>query len=268
MERVTDYCFIFSYALALSLELWRLYRPRPVLAVLAVASAAAGLLAQTIYLAVQRPPLAWQFGYLLLVAWALVVFYIGAAMHRGQSPWGLFVLPLVLTLVGLGELGRFFDPPPKDQQYQFEWLFSFRQAHYLLLLLAAIGLCVGFVASLMYLFQAHQLRVKTPPRRGLRLLSLERLETMNRRAIAAAFPLLTIGLVIGAALMFQKTTIEWDDLRVWSAIILWVAFAVLVYLRYAVHARGRSVAVLTIVTFALLLTCLTLSHPVGQGSGR
>jgi ABC-type uncharacterized transport system permease subunit len=269
MDRVTVFCFVASYALALGLELWRLYRPRPVLAVLAVSSAAAGLLAQTTYLAVQRPPLAWQLGYLLLISWALVVFYIGAMMHRGQYPWGVFVLPLVLALVGLGALGNVLSEPPKpDQRYQFEGLFSFRQAHYGLLLLAAIGLCVGFVASLMYLFQAHQLRLKTPPRKGLRLLSLERLETMNRRAVAAAFPLLTVGLVIGAALMFHGGAVEWGDLRVWSAIVLWLTFAVLVYLRYAAHLRGRSVAVLTILTFALLLTCLTLSHPVGQGLGR
>jgi len=32
--------------------------------------------------------------------------------------------------------------------------------------------------------------------------------------------------------------------------------------------RGRQIAVWTIVTFGLLLCCLTLSHPVGQGGAR
>jgi ABC-type uncharacterized transport system permease subunit len=266
--RVTVVCFVASYALALVLELWRLFRPRPVLGFLALLAGAAGLLAQTIYLAREQPPLAWQFGYLLLVAWALVVFYLGGSLHRGRLAWGVFILPLVLVLVGLGAVGASFDPPPDDQRYRFEKLFSFQQAHSGLLLLAAIGLCVGFVASLMYLFQAHRLRAKTPPTQGLRLLSLERLETMNRRAVAAAFPLLTVGLVIGAALMFHGRIESWKDLRVWAAVVLWLTFAVLVYLRYAVHLRGRPVALLTIMTFVLLLTCLTLSHPVGQGGGR
>ena len=35
---------------------------------------------------------------------------------------------------------------------------------------------------------------------GLRLLSLERLESMNRRAINWAFPLLTVGLLLGVAI--------------------------------------------------------------------
>jgi len=266
MERVTVFCFAASYAVALALELWRLYRPRPVFTVAAVAFGAAGLLAQTIYLAVQRPPLAWQFGYLLLIAWVLVVFYIGGTMHRDRVPFGVFVLPLVLVLVGLGGLGSFFDRPPPDVPlFRAEGWLSFQLAHAVLLLLAAVGLCVGFVASLMYLLQAHRLKVKAPPTRGLRLLSLERLETMNRRAVAAAFPLLTIGLVIGAALMFHGNLQGWDDLRIWAAVVLWLAFALLVLLRYGAHLRGRPVAVLTIMTFVLLLTCLTLSHPTAQG---
>jgi len=40
-ERVTVFCFAASYAVALALELYRLYRPRPVWAVVAVGVAAA-----------------------------------------------------------------------------------------------------------------------------------------------------------------------------------------------------------------------------------
>ena len=61
------------------------------------------------------------------------------------------------------------------------------------MLLAAVGVCVGFLASVMYLVQAQRLRAKIPPGEGMRLLSLERLEAMNRHAINLAFPLLTAG---------------------------------------------------------------------------
>ena len=143
------------------------------------------------------------------------------------------------------------------------------RTHALLLFLAAIGVCVGFLASLMYLLQARRLRTKALPGKGLRLLSLERLEAMNRRAINLAFPLLTAGVVIGATLLLQGRELPgWSDLRVLSTLVLWVAFAVLVFLRYGYHLRGRSVAVLTIAVFFLLLGCLALSHPVGQGGPR
>jgi ABC-type transport system involved in cytochrome c biogenesis permease subunit len=140
--------------------------------------------------------------------------------------------------------------------------------HGLLVFLATIGVCVGFLASLMYLLQAHRLRAKTLPGKGLRLLSLERLEAMNRRAIDLAFPLLTAGLLLGALIMFQDRLPGWTDPRVLGAGVLWLAFALLAYLRYGHHARGRKVAVLTIVTFGLLMGCLALAHPLGQGGAR
>src|SRR5262249_56124815 len=76
--------------------------------------------------------------------------------------------------------------------------------HAALVLLAAVGVCVGFVASVMYLVQVRRLKAKVPPGRGVRLLSLERLEEMNRRAVVLAFPLLTAGLLVGLALMLQS----------------------------------------------------------------
>jgi ABC-type transport system involved in cytochrome c biogenesis permease subunit len=92
---------------------------------------------------------------------------------------------------------------------------------------------------------------------------------MNRRAINLAFPLLTAGVVIGATLLLQERDLPgWTDPRVLSTLVLWLAFAVLVFLRYGYHLRGRSVAVLTIAVFFLLLGCLAMSHPVGQGGGR
>jgi ABC-type transport system involved in cytochrome c biogenesis permease subunit len=99
-------------------------------------------------------------------------------------------------------------------------------------------------------------------------MSLERLEAKNRRAINLAFPLLTAGLFLGLLIMFQDRLPGWTDPRVLAAGVLWLAFAVLSYLRYGYHLRGRQVAVLTIVTFALLMGCLALAHPVGQGGAR
>ncbi len=181
----------------------------------------------------------------------------------------MFVLPVVLGLVALGALGAFLDPPPRGSRFFLErggWL-SFQTVHATLLFLGTIGVCVAFLASLMYLIQAHRLRSKALPGQGLKLLSLERLEAMNRRAITLAFPLLTVGMLIGAVLMFVERLPGWTDPRVISFLVLWLALAVLVYLRYGYHLRGRRVALLTILAFGLLLGCLTLSHPLGQAAG-
>ncbi len=260
MQSIKLFCFLASYGLALALELLYLRVSRPVLRVLALAAALAGLVAHTLYLYSNQPPLVLQSSWLLFVAWVLVVFYLCGAVHHHRLSWGVFVLPLVIGLVGLGWL---FEQPSPDERGLWQapdrpW----GPVHAILILLATVGVCVGFLASLMYLIQAHRLRAKTPPGSGLRLLSLERLESMNRRAIVLAFPLLTAGMLAGVLLMLDSELVGWTDPRVLGTLVLWASFVLLLVLRYGRHVRGRQVALMTIAAFLMLLGCLALSHPL------
>lgn len=260
-------CFFASYGLALVLELWHLLRPRPIFRLLAVVAGCAGLLAHSIYLYREEPPLVRQFGWMLFLAWVLAIFYIFGSIHHRRQAWGVFVLPVVLGLVGLGILFGRPEPKATGREGLLSVATPWGPVHALLIFLATVGVCVGFVASLMYLWQARRLRAKAPPGRGLRLLSLERLEAMNRRAIVLAFPLLTAGIAAGAIMILQGGgPVTWTDSRVVSTIVLWLAFAVLLYLRLGHHLRGRQVALLTIAAFVLLLGCIVLSHRPPEGA--
>jgi len=269
MIPIKIFCFLASYALALGLELWYHYRPGQLARRFALIAGAAGLVAQTIYLVDKGAPLAFLSGSALLLAWSLAIFYLFGSLHYQRLAWGIFVLPLVLGLVLLGAAGPLLHPEDQGQgqpgkHFLLVDIVSVPAAHGVLLLLAAVGLCVGFLASLMYLYQAHLLRTKQPSH-GPRMLSLERLEMMNRRAIVVSFPLLTIGMILGVGLMVDEPR-QWTlDPRVLSAFVLWPTFGLLVYLRFATHLAGRSIALWTIVTFGLLVGSLILQHPVGQG---
>jgi ABC-type transport system involved in cytochrome c biogenesis permease subunit len=271
VNKVTLFCFAASYGAALLFDVLHQRTGRGLPRWLAIGFGAAGLLAHTIYLAVQRPALAWQFGWMLFVAWILAIVYLYRAIHYPRLAWGIFMLPLVLGLVVLATA---FQRPPEDTESIPALLLPtddrfWGVVHAGFLFCATIGICVGFLASLMYLFQARRLRTKVLPGKGLHLLSLERLEDMNRRAITIAFPLLTIGVLLGAALMTRVAgSLAWTDPRVLSTGVLWIAFAVLLQLRYGRHLRGRQVALGTIAAFALLIVCLALSHPVGQTASR
>lgn len=268
VDRITLFCFAASYTVALVLELVQLVWPRRVQRWLAAAFAGAGLLAHTLYLSVQGPPLASPFGTMLFLAWILAVFYLYGSIHHRKVAWGVFVLPLVL---GLTILAGAFERPGTDLEpssalsgFQGERFWG--MVHGGLLLLAAVGVCVGFLASVMYLVQAHRLKAKVPPGHGLRLLSLERLEEMNRRAINLAFPLLTGGLLVGLVRMIQRKEYpNWAEPKIFGVLALWLVFALLLYLRYGIHLRGRQLAVLTIVAFALLM--VTLASPAHQLAG-
>jgi len=270
LDKITRFCFGASYAVALVLELLQLFWPRSVQRYVALGFAGAGLLAHTIYLAVQQPPLASQAGSLLLLSWILAVFYVYGSVHHRHIAWSVFVLPLVLGLVLL--TGAF--PLEETEGTGLGPLDSFRGerfwavVHGGLLLLAAVGGCLGFVASVMYLVQARRVRLKAPPTTWPKLWSLERIELMNRRAIVLAFPLLTAGVLVGGVLLLQRTDKlqGWTDPKVLGSLVLWVVFALLLYLRY-LHVRGRQLAWLTIVAFALLVFTLASAHTVVQGGG-
>jgi ABC-type transport system involved in cytochrome c biogenesis permease subunit len=270
IDQIWIYCFGASYAVALALELLQLLWPRPVQRLLTVILAAVGLLAQTLFLTVQQPSLRDPYGSLLFLSWILAVFCVIGSIHHRRLAWGVFILPVMLGLIGLAALtGRPSGNPADSWTLPVDGEAFWRILHVVLFILAAVGICVAFVASVMYLVQARRLKAKVPPGQGVRLLSLERLEKMNRRAITWAFPLLTGGLLIGTVQMLHggAPLREWTDPRILTTLILWLVFAIVLHLRYGFHLRGRRVALLTIVAFALLLLTLITEHSFTAGGG-
>ncbi len=269
LDRITIVCFGASYAVALGLELIQLGWPRAIQRLACALFGGAGLLAHTLFLLVQRPSLASQFGLLLFLGWIVAVYYLVGSLHYQQQARGVFVLPvlIILTIVaglsgptaGAGQLEKEADALPGELFWGY--------LHAGMLLLAAVGICVGFVASVMYLVQTRQIRDKLVPGHGLKLPSLERLERMNRWAINLAFPLLTGGVCIGAGLMFlgPRQILSWSDARILGTAILWMVFGLLLYMRYGYHLNGRRLAQLTIVAFVLLVFTLASSHEFVRG---
>jgi ABC-type uncharacterized transport system permease subunit len=266
LEGITRLCFGASYAVALGLELARLARPARLLRGLSLAFGAAGLFAHTAFLVLHRPTIQSQYGSLLFLAWVLAVFYLYGTVHHRRLAWAVFVLPLVIVLVvvaGYFEPGPGMTPPWSDRLAALTGEQFWPAVHGVLLLLAAVGISVGFLASVMYLVQARRLRAKVAPSSGVKLLSLERLEGMNRRAVNVAFPLLTVGLLVGVVLALHRPTgVEvWTAGKVVGTAGLWLVFVVLLLLRYGLHSRGRHLAVGTIVAFAVLMATLAAAHP-------
>ena len=270
LPNVTHACFALSYLLALAVELARLRWPRPGLRVSGLVLGAAGLFAHSLFLALRQPTPATAYGGLLVVAWVLAVFYLYGTLHDGKRAWAVFVLPLVLGLVSLAFVvaaGR--DEVPLGLAWESEHRL-WGALHGIFVLCAAVGVSVGAVASVMYLIQANRLRRKKNPLGGLKLLSLERLETMNRRAVTLAFPFLTAGLLLGAVLLRQYHDFgdNWFSPKVVGTVGLWAVFLLLLYLRYVVHVTGRRLARLTLVAFVLMIAVLVAAHPFATGEPR
>jgi ABC-type transport system involved in cytochrome c biogenesis permease subunit len=227
---------------------------------------ALGWLVQTAFLAnlaLKSPlgPITTAFESIIVLSWimALIGLYL---ILRSPKPVavGIFVLPLVLGLV---IIGGWFAPRSSDW---LEWggtITFWGTVHGIFLLGGAVFACVAFFAGLMYLVQMRRLKAKRLSRCGLALPSLEHSERINRAAITVAFPLLTFGLLIGMILSLTARTeqkapasvhaLQWTDPKVLSALLMWLAFAVLLHARFRPAMRGRSVMVLTIVAFGFLV---------------
>ena len=264
---VTHVCFGLSYLFAFGLVLAGQARPARAARVAALLFGLAGLVAHTIFLVLHQPNPATPYGALVLLAWVLAVFYLYGAVHHHSQAWGLFVLPVVVVLswVSFAFYEKGGDPGGWTSGDHI-W----GAVHGVLVLAASVGITVGFLASSMYLVQARRLQKKRAPFGGLRLLNLERLETMNRRAINWAFPFLTVGLLLGLTRVpgAAGSTAPWTDPKVLSTAGLWLVAGILLYLRYGAHLPPRRLALLTIGTFGLMLVTLVASHPFAEEAAR
>lgn len=265
---ITITCFAASYAVCLALEASRLVFQARVRRLLIIVMAVAGLFAHSIYLvAALRDQLAtgnvaplsnWH-DFCLLAAWVLAAAYLGLALRRPQNNVGLFVLPPVLGLIGLAVLFHTSAPFPRDDA-----LIAWRMIHGLTLLIGTVAVTLGFTTGLMYLVQSYRLKHKLPPRRGLRLPSLEWLQRFNSESLVVSTGMLAIGLISGVVLNLLRRSaaagVEWTDPVVLSSALLftWLACMTIFESVYKPARQGRKVAYLTMGSFLFLLLALGL----------
>lgn len=258
LANVHIFCFAASYAVALVLEISRLFFRAPVRIIVTLGFSAAGLLAHTVFVAMratpnpeQPPPLSSWFDWLLLVAWGVAVMYLITVLRRPQAAIGIFMLPVVLLLIGVASLFSRVDPFPRDQA-----LYVWGMIHGVALLLGAVAVMLGLVAGTMYLVQSYRLKHKLPPRQGLRLPSLEWLQGVNRQSLVASSCLLAAGLLAGVVLNLvqQPVGMPWTDPVVWTSggLFLWLVAVLLFESLYKPAQQGRKVAYLTLASFVFL----------------
>jgi len=109
----------------------------------------------------------------------------------------------------------------------------------------------------MYLMQEHGLKSRRPGRVLERLPSLSELDSLIYLSLGIGFPLLTLGIVIGAAWLYDlKGVFVERDPKVVASIITWLLYAVILHARLLSGWRGRKLAAMSVLGFALVLFTL------------
>lgn len=258
LAKITIVCFAASYAVALLLEISRLFFRLPVRLVVMLGFGIAGLVAHTLYLWNHAsdsggvPFSSWHLWF-LLAAWLLAAVYLGLTATRPQAPIGIFTLPVVLALVLAAQLS---DPQASFRREEARNIWE--GVHGIALLLGTVATALGFVAGLMYLVQSYRLKHKLLPRPGFRLPSLEWLQTVNKQTLYISAILVAIGVFAGVVLNVIRGQIQWTDPLIVSSggLLAWLFVATLFELLYKPAQQGRKVAYLTIANFIFLVAVL------------
>jgi len=213
--------------------------------------AAAGVLAHTgallaLGLALGRCPLGTLPEVLSVLAWAVVLVYLGMVWRYRLEVLHAIILPLVLVVLFVSNvLPEEVVPIAAPLR---PWL---RPLHLTVIIFGMAALFVTFAASLVYVLVDRALKAKRPARFFLALPSLETSESVGRTSLFWAYPLLTLGIVTGAIYSAGLTGHFWSwRSRETLAVLAWLILGVVVVARLAWGWRGRKAAILTIVGFA------------------
>ncbi len=267
LYKITVTCYAASYAVALVLEVSRVFFQANFRQAIRIGFMAAGLFAHAVYLVMQNrlefsASGIWMgswFGWCLAAAWLLAAAYLWIAFRQSQSVIGLFLLPLVLALIFVGYQ---FDDQARFSAHEAKSVWN--MIHGSSLLLGTTVVVLGFVFGIVYLIQARRLKAKSIPSKYFRLPSLEWLQVNCERSLIISVVLLGIGFVSGVAINLIKRptgdgiaaagTIAWSDPVIWSSSILfgWLLVSLIINLFYRPARQGRKVAYI-VVTCALFL---------------
>ncbi len=257
-------CFFTSYAVALALEVSRLFFRMPVRLAVMVGFAAMGLLLQTAYLVHHAQtgtmPLSSWHDWHLIASWILAATYVALVTSRPQTNVGLFLLPVVLILTAVGWSFPAGDAFPRDRA-----LVMWGVAHGIMLLLGTVAVSLGFVAGLMYLVQSWRLKHHVSARSGLKLPSLEWLQRVNKQSLVYSSCFIALGLIAGIILNAVKARgsgagVPWTDSVVISSagLLVWLLAATMFEWIYKPAQQGRKVAYITVASFLFLAVVMAM----------
>lgn len=263
MSNISLTCFAASYAVALILEVTRLFFRSGLRGALMLGFGAAGLLAHSLFLASRAvhdsAAVSGWFDWYLLAAWVLAATYLYLTYYHPKNPIGLFLLPLVLGLIAVAWM---FRDEPSFADGAPVW----GMVHGLSLMIGTVVVLIGFAAGVMYLIQANRLKRKLPPLQRFRLPSLEWMEKINARSIVVSTILLGVGLLSGLALnaiqhrRSATAALPWNDPVVWSSAVLlaWLVVAAVFNAVYRPSRQGRKVAYMTVASMIFLALVLAV----------
>ncbi len=195
-------------------------------------------------------PLSNMYESLIFFSWTIVLIYLILEFRYRQKIIGVFVTPFAFLAIALTSIIPGIDAriTPLVPALQSNWL----TIHVTTCFFGYAAFAVSFGISILYLVRDR----KESEAAGLSkwLPSVSILDEINYKSIVIGFPMLTLGIVTGAAWANYAwgTYWSWDPKETWS-LITWFVYAAFLHARLTRDWRGRKAAILSIVGFVAVL---------------
>jgi cytochrome c-type biogenesis protein CcsB len=195
-------------------------------------------------------PLSNMYESLIFFSWTIVLVYLILEFKYQQKIIGVFVTPFAFLAIALTSIIPGIDTKitPLVPALQSNWL----AIHVITCFLGYASFAVSFGISILYLIRDKK---EGHEEKGLKWLpSISVLEEINYKSIVIGFPMLTLGIITGAAWANYAwgSYWNWDPKETWS-LITWFIYAAFLHARFTRDWRGRRVAILSIVGFVFVL---------------
>jgi cytochrome c-type biogenesis protein CcsB len=223
-----------------------------------------GLLLQTIAiglrwkesyaLGVGHAPLTNLYESVVFFSWTIVLIYALLDLKYRYRVIGAFVMPFALMGMAWAQLGLKSGIEPLVPALQSNWLLY----HVITCFLGYAAFAIACGVSIMYLIR--EIHERSTPANEQSIVaafpSSKILDDLNYKAIMIGFPLLTLGIVTGAAWANYAwgTYWSWDPKETWS-LIVWFIYAAFLHARITRGWAGRRAAWLSMVGFAATIFC-------------
>ncbi len=195
-------------------------------------------------------PLSNMYESLIFFSWTIVFVYLLIEWKYKQKIIGVFVTPFAFLAIALTSIipGVNAKITPLMPALQSNWL----AIHVITCFFGYAAFAVSFGISILYLIREKGDAVPTNPAKWLPSTSI--LDEINYKSIVIGFPMLTLGIVTGAAWANYAwgTYWSWDPKETWS-LITWFVYAAFLHARLTKDWRGRKAAILSIVGFVAVM---------------
>jgi cytochrome c-type biogenesis protein CcsB len=200
-------------------------------------------------------PLSNLFESVVFFSWTIILIYLIIDFKYKYRAVGFFVVPFALFGLAWANLSLDSGIEPLVPALQSNWLMY----HVITCFLGYAAFAVACGISIMYLIRERLEQGGSDAAAG-GLLSMfpaiRVLDDLNYRAIMIGFPLLTLGIVTGAAWANYAwgTYWSWDPKETWS-LIVWFVYAAFLHARITRGWVGRRAAILSVIGFAATIFC-------------